>query len=230
MVSSSAAHLAVDADADETGGAGVVEHVLVLALLVDDAGREEHEARAVPGEDGLGYLLRRLVLHGPAAAVAVGASDAGEQEAEVVVHLGDGADGGARVVGDALLVDGDGGGEALDVLDVRLVHAPEELARVGGERLDVASLALGVDGVEGERGLAGAGRAGDHDEPVAGDGDVYVLEVVLASAANHDAFEGHGTLRWEVSRGAFPAIEAGCATGLDGITWNGARGIALRSW
>ena len=147
---------AVDADADEAGGAGLVQRVLVLALLVDDAGGEEEQARAPLREDGLRDLLRGLPLHRPAAAVAVGLPDAGEQQSQVVVDFRDGADGGARVVGDALLVDGDGGGEPFDVLDVGLVHASEELAGVSGEGLDVASLAFGVDGVEGEGGLAGA--------------------------------------------------------------------------
>ena len=62
----------------------------------------------------------------------------------------------------------------------------QELARVGRERLDVAPLALGVDRVEGERGLARAGEAGEHDQLVARDGQVDVLEVVLARAADHD--------------------------------------------
>ena len=36
------------------------------------------------------------------------------------------------------------------MLDVRLLHHLEELARIGREALDVAPLALGIDGVEGE--------------------------------------------------------------------------------
>ena len=36
------------------------------------------------------------------------------------------------------------------MLDVRLLHHLEELAGVGREALDVAALAFGVDGVEGE--------------------------------------------------------------------------------
>ena len=42
------------------------------------------------------------------------------------------------------------------MLDVRLLHHLEELARVGGQALDVAALAFGVDGVEGEARLARA--------------------------------------------------------------------------
>ena len=70
--------------------------------------------------------------------------------------------------------------------DVRLVHLLEELARVGRERLDVAALALGVERVEGERGLARAGEPGDHHELVARDVEVDVLEVVLAGTADRD--------------------------------------------
>ena len=56
------------------------------------------------------------------------------------------------------------GREALDALDVGLGELLEELPRVGGERLDVAALALGVDRVERERRLARAARAGEDDE------------------------------------------------------------------
>ena len=93
----------------------------------------------------------------------------------------------------ALLVDGDGGAEALDVVDVGLLHAAEELAGVGGEGLDVAALALGVDGVEGEGTLARAGEAGDNHELVSGDRDVDVLEVMLAGAFDEDGISRHGT-------------------------------------
>jgi hypothetical protein len=65
-----------------------------------------------------------------------------------------------------------------------LREAPFWSMEMAGEGLDVAALALGVDGVEGEGGLAGAGDAGDDDELVAGYDDVDVLEVVLAGAAD----------------------------------------------
>ena len=55
---------------------------------------------------------------------------------------------------------------------VRLLHQLEELAGVGREALDIAALAVGVDGVERERRLAGAGQPGDHHERVARQVDV----------------------------------------------------------
>jgi hypothetical protein len=194
-------HLAVDAHAHEAGAARVLEDLLVLALAVLDHGREHHQPPAGgEGEDAVHDLLDGLALDRAAEVRAlrvgaVGPAGAGVEQAEVVVDLRDRADGRARVAGGALLVDRDRGGEAVDRVDVRLLHLAEELARVGGERLDVAALPLGVDRVEGERGLAGAGEAGDHDELVAGDGDVDVLEVMLAGAADDDGVERHGGLR-----------------------------------
>jgi hypothetical protein len=104
----------------------------------------------------------------------------------VVVDLGDGADRRARIARRGLLLDRDGRRQPLDRLDVGLLHLVEELASVGRERLDVAALALGVERVEGERGLAAAGQAGDHDEPVARDVHVHVAQVVDTRAADRD--------------------------------------------
>jgi len=79
-----------------------------------------------------------------------GGGKAREEELEVIIDFREGADGrtgGADVV---FLLDGDGGRDAFDGIDVGFVHAIEELPDVGREGLDVAALALCVEGVEGE--------------------------------------------------------------------------------
>ena len=83
---------------------------------------------------------------------AVDRAAAGVEQAQVVVNLGGRGDGGARVARGVLLLDGDGRSEAVDLVHVGLFDALQKLAGVGGERLDVAPLPLGVDGVEGQRG------------------------------------------------------------------------------
>ena len=118
-----------------------------------------------------------------------GCADARVQQPQVVVDLGHGADGGARIAARRLLVDGDRGRQALDVVDVGFLHLPEELARVRRQRFDVAALAFGVDRVERERALARAGEPGDHDELIARQREIDVLEVVLARALDDDRFE-----------------------------------------
>src|SRR5690606_39892042 len=67
------------------------------------------------------------------------------------------------------------------------LHALEELLCVRRERLDVAALPLGVDGVEGERRLAGAARAGEHDQRAARQIEVDPLQIVLPRVADDDA-------------------------------------------
>ncbi len=49
------------------------------------------------------------------------------------------------------LFDRDRRRQPVDMIDVRFFHHREELARVGGQRLDVTALALGVERVERER-------------------------------------------------------------------------------
>ena len=184
---------AVDPDPDEAGLTGVFEDELVLTLAAGDHGGHDHDAGlGGDGLDGVDDLLDGLPGDQAAAVGAVGPAGAGVEESDVVVDLGDGADGGAGVVACALLVDGYGGAEALDVVDIGLLHAAEELSGVGGEGLDVAALALGVDGVEGEGALARSREAGDNHELVTGDGDVDVLEVMLAGAFYEDGLTRHG--------------------------------------
>jgi hypothetical protein len=72
------------------------------------------------------------------------------------------------------------------VLDLGALELAEELARVGGEALDVAPLALGVEGVEGEAGLARAADAGEDDQLALGHAQLVDAEVVLVGAADLD--------------------------------------------
>jgi hypothetical protein len=92
------------------------------------------------------------------------------------------------------VVDRDRRAEAVDVVDVRLLHHLQELARVRRQRLDVAALSLRVDRVEGKARLAGAREAGDADEAVPRQADGDVLEVVLAGAVD-DQFVGSHAVR-----------------------------------
>ena len=147
----------------------------------------------VPGrqlEDLVDDLLRGLPGDDVAADRAVRDPDAGVEQPQVVVDLGDGAHRRPGVARGGLLVDRHRRRQALDEVDVGLVHLAEELPRVGGQALHVAPLALGEDGVEREAGLARAGQAGEHDQGVAGQVQRHVLEVVLAGTA-HDQSLAH---------------------------------------
>src|SRR3546814_9464702 len=89
------------------------------------------------------------------------------------------------------------------MLDVGLLHQLEKLARVSRQALDIAPLALGIDGVEREARFAAARQAGDDDQRVARQVDVDALEVMLARTANRNMGETHGRGLFQIcSRGA----------------------------
>jgi hypothetical protein len=97
-------------------------------LAPADDRREHLEAGALLHREHLvDDLLRGLPGDRPPALRAVRPAGAREQQAEVVVDLGDRPDRGARVAARRLLVDGDRRREALDEVDVGLVHLAEEL-------------------------------------------------------------------------------------------------------
>jgi len=185
--------LAVDLDALEPLLLQLGQLLAVLALAAADDGCQQVEARARrQGQHAVHHLLHGLALDGEPRGGRVGHAHAGEQEAQVVVDLGDGADGGARVLRRGLLLDGDGRGEPVDVVHIGLLHHLQELARIGRQAFHVTALALRVDGVEGQRRLAGARDAREHHQRVTRDLQVDVLEVVLARPADVDGLVGLG--------------------------------------
>ena len=184
---------AVDLDALEALLLQLGQLLPVLALAAARDRRQQVEARALgQRQHAVDHLRHGLALDRQPRCRRVGHADAREQQAQVVVDLGDGADGGARVLGGRLLLDRDGGRQAVDVVDVRLLHHLQELARVGRQALHVAALAFGVDRVEGERGLARARQPREHDERVARDFEIDVLQVVLARPADVDGLHQRG--------------------------------------
>jgi hypothetical protein len=168
------------------------EDLLVLPLAVArHRGQQEPLRAGRLGEDAVHDLLRRLGPDRSPAGRTVGLSHPGVEDAQVVVDLGDRAHRGARIAGGGLLLDGDRRREAADVVHLGLLLRAQELPGVRGEGLHVAPLPLGVEGVEGERGLARPGDAGEHHQPVARELHVHSLEVVLASTPDDDGVRSH---------------------------------------
>ena len=205
-----AAQLAVDLGPRVALEPHLLEQFAVLAFAAADDRRHHHEFGPVldrhqPVDDLLLGLAGDLL----AALGAVRDADPRPEQAQVVVDLGHRADRRARVARGRLLVDRDRRREPLDRVDVGLLHQPEELARVGRERLDIAALALGVDRVEGEARLARAGEPGDHDQRVARQLEIDVLEVVLTGTGDDDSVGGSHHARYYRGEQTFPRGESG---------------------
>ena len=177
------AKLAIDVGAHIAVLTQANEFITEIALLGSHHGRQHGKTRAFTQSQNLVHHVGNG-LRGDALATlpAEDLAHARPQQAQVVVDFGDGAYAGARIARSRPLPDGDGRRQPVDGIHVGLAPLLEKLAGVGGQRLDVAPLAFGVDGVEGQRGLARAGQSGDDYQLVARDLHVDILEVVLARA------------------------------------------------
>ena len=174
---------AVHAHAHIPAAAGIVEHLLVLALTCTDDRRQDlHARRLRQRRDLIDDLVDRLAADLLAALRAVRRAAARPQKAQIVIDLRDRANGRAGIAAGGLLVDGDGGGKAVDGVNVRLVHLAEEHARVGAEALHVAALAFGIYGIEREAGFSAAGEAGYHDQLVSRYLNVDIFQIVFSCA------------------------------------------------
>ncbi len=124
--------LAVDADAGEARLLPFGEFLAILALAAANDRREQVVTAAFgEGHHAVDHLADLLGLDREAGGGRVGDADARPQQAQIIIDFGDGGDGRARVAAGGLLLDRDGGREAVDMLDVRLLHHLQELARVG---------------------------------------------------------------------------------------------------
>ena len=182
--------LAVDAQADKTFRAQLDEELDMLTLPIDDDRRQDHQPRAFrERERRVNHLRDRLRLEFDLRMIrAVRIADAREEETQVVVDLGDRPDRRSRVVAGGLLLDRDRRRQAFDQVDVRLFHQLQELARICGQRLDIAALAFGIQRIERKRRLPRSRQSRDDDELVPGDVEADVLEIMRTRAAYSDVF------------------------------------------
>ena len=136
------------------------------------------------GEDG----IRMVLAHRQGGDAVMQMAKAGKEQLQVVVQLGHGAHGGAAGTHRVGLVDRNRRRHALHPVHRRLVHAVQELARIGAEGFHVTALALSVQGIEHQAGLAGTTGPGHHRQLAGADVQIQVAQVVLARAPDADAF------------------------------------------
>ena len=134
--------------------------------------------------DRLFCCLCRIDTHGGDLAVRTNRNGfAGKQCRKVRFEVGHGGDGRAGTFDGGATVDGNAGRDGIQLIDGWSFEALEELSRVGAEAFDETPLALGIEGIEGERRLARAGDTDDADELPGGEVEVDALEIVGARAA-----------------------------------------------
>ena len=123
------------------------------------------------------------------APVTVTLGEVRPQVFHVVADLGHRADGRAGGANGVALAKRDGGRDAVDSVNLRLVHPIEKLPDIRRKRLDITPLPLSEEGVKCERTFAGTAQAGEDDQPALGQVEIEILEVIVADATqpNHVA-------------------------------------------
>ena len=160
----------------------------MLSLAAADQRGQHHDPRPLgPRHQRLEDLLGRLLADRRTAAGATRLAQPRVQQPQVIVHFGDRRHRAAGIVAAGALVDGDRRLQALDEVNVGPLQLMEKLPGVDRQAFDVLPLPLGIERVEGQRTLARAAGTGNHHEPVAGDVDIDVLQVMHAGAADADA-------------------------------------------
>ncbi len=187
-----AAYFAIDAGAGETLAAQVGKQLREFAFPVAHHRRHHQRAHAVMlGDNLVGDLVGRLLLDDTTAFRTMRRSHAGEQKAQVIVDFRRRSHRGTGVAARRFLVDRDRRRQAVDAIEVGLVHLTQELAGVAGKAFDIAALAFGKNRVESERALSRTRKARNDDKLVAGYRHIDVLEVMLARAFDDNGILSH---------------------------------------
>ena len=83
--------------------------------------------------------------------------------------------------------------QAVDGIHIGHAHLVDQAPCIRRHRLEVAPLRFGEHGAEGQRRLARTRDPGEHHQCIARNGDIDILEVVLARTAHLDAAAGGGS-------------------------------------
>ena len=178
---------AVNACPDEAQLARAGQHVFVKPLAATHDRRQDAE-----------LLVAEVGLHQPEnAAAALGRqrlaaghtvlhADLGVQQPQIVRDFGHR---GHRRVPPApahALFNGDRRRNARQQIDIRFGQDLDELAGVGRQAVDIATLSLGIHNVKHQRGLARPGQPGDHDHLIPRNIEGDILEIMLLGAHHTD--------------------------------------------
>src|SRR5579871_5060696 len=166
--------------------------LLELALAPpDDRGHHHDTVFRRKRHDLLDNLVSGLSADRSSALGTMRHSDRSEEQAKVIVDLGDRSDSRSGAAASSLLLDRDGRAKSIDCIDIRTFHLIQKLPRIGRQSLNIASLALGINRVKSQRRFPRAAQPGDNGESVTWNLHVDVFQIVLPGAPDRDLRNRH---------------------------------------
>ena len=159
-----------------------------LSLRDDERCGDDRFGSFAERKDVTGHVVDAVTLHLASRYGREGVADTCEEQFQIIVYFGRGADRRPRVAGVDLLLDGDGWRDARDQVDVGFVDLAQKLSGISRQTFHIATLPLGEDGVEGQRRFARAGEARDDGKRVVRDFYLDVFEVMDPRSLDMDTF------------------------------------------
>ena len=157
------AQLAINAGANKSIFCQFRDFLLKLAFPAAHDRRQDHHALTFGQCQHAVYdLLDTLSCNRCATAIAMGLTDRGKQQAQVIVDLRDRADGRTGAARYRLLLDGNRRRKTINRINIGFFQLIEKLTSVRRKRFDIAPLAFGVDGIKREGRLARAREPGNY--------------------------------------------------------------------
>ena len=157
---------------------GLEEFTVVPLTTLDQWCQNENLLARIVLLYHLNDLLFGIFHHGLARDIAERLSGTGKEQTHIVVNLRGGAHGRARILVGGLLLDADDRRETCNLVDIGTFHATQKIASVGRERLDIAALSFGKDGVKSQRRLTTTAKTGNDCQRVAWYLDINILQIV----------------------------------------------------
>ena len=125
-------HFAIDADVEITLTTHRLEELTVVTLTtLDQRSQNENLLARIVVLYHLDNLLFGVLHHGLARDITERLSGTGKEQTHIVVNLRSGTYGRARILVGGLLFDADYWRETSNLVDIRTLHAAQEIASVG---------------------------------------------------------------------------------------------------
>ena len=131
-------------------------------------------------------LVNGLAADLLAALGTMGNTHSGPQKAQIVINLRHCTYSRTGVFGSCLLVNGDSGTQSVNRIHIRLVHLTQELTGIGTEALHITALTLSINGIKGQAGFTGTGKARKYHQFISGDGKIDIFQVVFSGTSDDD--------------------------------------------
>ncbi len=162
-----------------TNAFGIIRHHRAFGYLVDptEPMASGTGSRRRIGRKRLGIEMRLLPW------IVAGAR---VQHSKQVGQRRDAADGRARGGRPALLLQGNGRRQAIDFINLGNRHLMKETPRIRRDGFEIPPLRLRIERSKGQRRFARAGHTGKHHQGIAGNGEIDILQIMLACSTHAD--------------------------------------------